>query len=241
MRKKAPTAVLCIIGNEILCGHTIDTNGSYMARRLHEIGVDVERIMVLPDRLDVIVEFLKIWLHRCDYIFTSGGIGPTHDDVTREAVARALGLELKPHPDAEKALQDFYGKKINPARLSMALAPEGCELIENPVSAAPGFVAGNIFVLAGVPHIFEIMFESVAPRLNGMPRTVVEIDTRAEEGRFAHWLADLEKLHPEVDVGSYPKLGDKRRKSVIRLSSSHPECIVEIEKEIREFLPKVED
>ena len=162
---QAKTAVICVIGDEILSGRTRDSNSHYLARRLAEIGVEVERIVVLPDRRDCIVDFLREWAERCDYLFTSGGIGPTHDDITREMVAEATGRRLVMHGEAEGILRDHYGSEMTEARLSMALLPEGAELIYNPITAAPGCIVENIFVLPGIPEILEVMFESIVDRL----------------------------------------------------------------------------
>jgi len=231
-----PTAVLGIIGNEILAGHTRDANIHFLTARLTAIGVRVLRIEILPDEIPVIVEFLRAWSPRCDYIFTSGGIGPTHDDVTREAVAQAAGRPLVHHPDAENALRGFYGADINAARLSMARVPEGADLVRNPVSAAPGFIVENIYVLPGIPVILQEMFESVAPQLRGVSLRIVEIPTSAEEGHFADWLADLDGEYPDVEIGSYPRLRDPLIRSVIRLSSPHRESLEQAEAAIRRRL-----
>lgn len=236
---KATTAVICIVGDEILTGQTHDTNGHYMARRLYEIGVAVERYTVLPDRLEPLAAFLRKWARRSDYVFTSGGIGPTHDDITREAVALALGRPLVVHPEAEALIRAYYGDLLNEARLSMALLPENAEIIPNPESGVPGCVSENIFVLPGIPRILEPMFESVVHRLHGMPPTHFEIPTSIYEGQYAEALTGLCRRFPEVHVGSYPRLGNPHVRSVITLASADPAAATRMRAEVERMLDAI--
>lgn len=222
---QSPSAILCIIGDEILCGRTQDANGFYMARRLDEAGVSVTGISVIPDQLDVVADFLRRESPRCDYLFTSGGIGPTHDDVTRQAVAVATGRRLVMHPEAERILRDYFGERLTPARLEMARLPEGAELILNPICAVPGCIVGNIHVLPGIPSMLEVMFDSILARINGRPQARAEIRTSAFEGDFAHWLGEMCRAFPHVKIGSYPHLGDSQVRTVITLRSADADAV----------------
>jgi molybdenum cofactor synthesis domain-containing protein len=234
------TAAICIVGDEIVAGRVQDTNGSYVARRLFEIGVAVERFVVFPDRRAALAQFLRKWSRRCDYVFTSGGIGPTHDDVTRQAVAQATGRPLVAHPDAERIIRARYGAGLNEARLAMALLPEGAELIPNPLTAIPGCIVGNIFVLPGIPEVMRPMFESIAPRLQGVPFAHEEIRTRAYEGEFAAALAELAARFPTVRVGSYPRLDDPEARAVVALSSRDRKSLETFAGRVRALLSHIE-
>lgn len=231
------TAVLCIIGDEILNGRVQDSNGYYIAQRLAEIGVRVWRIVILPDEIQTIAHCIRHWAARCDYLFTSGGIGPTHDDITRAAVARAMGRELEMNPEARRILEAYYGDRLTEARLAMAMQPAGAELIPNPISGAPGCIVGNVFVLPGIPEVLHIMFESVVDRLDSVPHLRFEIRTSAYEGDFATWLGELCRRFPQVHVGSYPRLGDPRVRSVITITSHDFTAAQEVHELILAALP----
>jgi molybdenum cofactor synthesis domain-containing protein len=206
-----PTACLLIIGNEVLSGRTRDANLQYIATRLGEIGIPLMEARVLPDIRRVIVATLNEVRSRFDHVFTTGGIGPTHDDITSECVAEAFGVPWEPHPEAWALLERYYAENhppgaFNAARQRMATMPRGAVLIENPVSVAPGFSIGNVHVLAGVPRIMQAMFESLAPRLKGGP-PITSATVHAEgimEGRIAEGLADIQARWPMLDIGSYP-------------------------------------
>ncbi len=168
--QKAITACVIIIGNEILSGRTAEANLRYLGRRLGELGVHLHEARVIPDTEDAIVTAVNQCRTIFDYVFTTGGIGPTHDDITSQSVAKAFGVPIKRNPDAVARLRAYYGAQhLNEARLKMANVPEGAHLINNPVSGAPGFEIGNVWVLAGVPSIMRVMFEGVTYRLTGGP------------------------------------------------------------------------
>ena len=165
-----PTAAILIIGDEILSGRTRDANMHYLAGELARIGIDLQEVRVVSDRQPAIVAAVNDLRATFDHVFTSGGIGPTHDDITADAVAVAFGMPLDIRADARALLQDHYdraGLELNPARLRMARIPEGAQLIDNPISAAPGFSLENVHVMAGVPNIFQAMAASLLPRLTG--------------------------------------------------------------------------
>jgi len=206
-----PTACLLIIGNEVLSGRTQDANLKYVATRLGEIGIPLREARVIPDVREVIVATVREVRAKFDHVFTTGGIGPTHDDITSECVAEAFGVPWEPHPEAWARLEAHYRGRgaigdFNPARQRMATMPRGAALIDNPVSIAPGFTIGNVHVLAGVPRICQAMFETLAPRLAGGP-PVVSRTVHANglmEGRIAEGLADIQSRYPALDIGSYP-------------------------------------
>jgi molybdenum cofactor synthesis domain-containing protein len=204
---RVPTAIAVVIGNEILSGRTRDTNLQYLGEKLGEIGIRLAEARVIPDVDEVIVGTINEVRRRFDYVFTTGGIGPTHDDITAAAIARAFGVELRRHPEAVERLRRHYEKPedLTVARLKMAEIPEGASLIENPVSAAPGFRIGNVHVMAGVPKIMQAMFDGIRHTLRGGPamvsRTVVAF---LPEGLLAEPLAAVQHEHSTVEIGSYP-------------------------------------
>lgn len=199
-------AAVLIIGDEILSGRTQDTNLRDIARYLGVLGVDVAEVRVVPDVLEEIVEALNALRRRYDYVLTTGGIGPTHDDITADAVAAAFGVELFEHPEIIAMMEARFGDQLNAARRRMARVPVGGDLVKNPVQGPPGFTIGNVFVLAGVPQIMRGMLEDVGPRLRG-GRPVVSRTVRVEgsgEGALAAPLEIVAKAHPNMSLGSYP-------------------------------------
>ncbi|EPX87530.1 putative nucleotide-utilizing enzyme related to molybdopterin-biosynthesis enzyme MoeA [Rubellimicrobium thermophilum DSM 16684] len=203
-----PTAAILIIGDEILSGRTRDSNMHFLAQELARVGIDLCEARIVPDRMQAIVRAVRELSAAHDHLFTSGGIGPTHDDITADAVAEALGRPLSVREDARAILQAHYdrsGIPLNEARLRMARIPEGAELIENPVSAAPGFSVGNVHVMAGVPRIFEAMVASLLPRLTGgTPLLSQSLRILRGEGEIAGPLAALAADYPDLSFGSYP-------------------------------------
>ena len=207
MTLPAPTAAVLIIGDEILSGRTRDTNLNTIARFLAALGIDLLEARTVGDRADQIIAALNALRGGHDYVFTTGGIGPTHDDITADCVARAFGVALPEHPDAVAILEKRYGAgEFNAARRRMARIPEGGSLIANPVTDAPGFQIGNVFVLAGVPKIMTAMLEDVAPRL----RTGAVVHARTlkvsgvGEGDVADILTAASQVARAVSFGSYP-------------------------------------
>ena len=206
MPEKTVTSCLLIIGNEILSGRTRDANLAYLGHRLNQIGIRLSEARVIPDDADIIVSTLNDVRNRFDYVFTTGGIGPTHDDITAECVARAFEVPLIQHPEARAILEAHYPPgELNAARLRMANTPEGASLIENPVSRAPGFRIGNVFVMAGVPAVMQAMFESLSHSLTGgRPLISKSIVAALPEGVLAEGLARVQECYPGVEIGSYP-------------------------------------
>jgi len=206
MSHASPTAAVLIIGDEILSGRTLDTNTQTIARFLGALGIDLLEVRTVGDRQAQIVGALNALRRAHDYVFTTGGIGPTHDDITADAVAAAFGVALPEHPEALAILERRYGDELNAARRRMARIPAGGELIANPVTDAPGFHIGNVFVMAGVPKIMMAMLEDVAPRLR--TGTVVHARTvrvtGVGEGSVADILSQAARTRRELSFGSYP-------------------------------------
>jgi molybdenum cofactor synthesis domain-containing protein len=203
----APTAAVLVIGNEILSGRTQDINLRFLAQRLGERGIRLAEARVIPDIPDVIVATVNELRARYDMLFTTGGIGPTHDDITSECIAAAFGVPWEPHPEAWARMERSYKPgEFNPARQRMATMPRGASLIENPISTAPGFTIGNVHVMAGVPRVMQAMFDTLAPRLpGGTPIAARAVHALgASEGRLAEPLAAIAARYEELDIGSYP-------------------------------------
>ena len=214
------TACLIIIGNEILSGRTVDANLSHLAKRLNEAGVQLREARVIPDVTETIVETVNEIRAKYDYVFTTGGIGPTHDDITTAAVAKAFGVAVHRHPEAERILRTHYKPElINEARLKMADVPVGATLLDNPVSSAPGFRMENVFVMAGVPRIMQAMLDAIIPMLRGgAPVLALSITTDLAEGTIADGLTTIQNAYPDVEIGSYPmfKMGELSTTLVLR-------------------------
>jgi molybdenum cofactor synthesis domain-containing protein len=203
---QSATAAVLIIGNEILSGRTQDVNLAYLAKELGALGIPVREARVVPDIEAEIVAAVNACRARYSYVFTTGGIGPTHDDITSGCVAKAFGVELVQDPEAVALLRRHYtGDQLNEARLRMATVPKGSRLIENPVSTAPGFQIGNVYVLAGVPAIMRAMFDGIKGGLKGgRPVASRTVSTYLGEGMIAQALGALQARYPTVDIGSYP-------------------------------------
>ena len=216
------TAGLLVIGNEILSGRTQDANIAYLGHRLNEIGVRLAEVRVVPDIEADIVAAVNALRARFDYVFTTGGIGPTHDDITAASVAAAFDVPLVQNPEARARLEGNYrAGDLNEARLRMANTPEGATLIDNPVSAAPGFQIGNVFVMAGIPVIMQAMFESIVHRLvGGKPLLSRTFTVSLPEGKIAAGFGALQAAYPDVEMGSYPFSRDGRFTTRLVLRSS---------------------
>jgi molybdenum cofactor synthesis domain-containing protein len=200
------TACVLIIGNEILSGRTQDENLGFLARGLNEAGIRLREARVIPDIAEVIIATVNDVRRRFDYVFTTGGIGPTHDDITAQCLADAFGVPLIVDADARRLLETHYPPgQLNAARLRMAMVPEGAVLLPNPISRAPGFQIGNVFVLPGVPSIMQGIFEQLKYRLAGGDKVLSRsISCRLGEGTLAKDLAALQDHWPDVEIGSYP-------------------------------------
>lgn len=203
-----PTAAMLVIGDEILSGRTRDGNTHYLAGQLTQIGIRLMEVRVVADEAEGIIEAVNALRVRWDTVFTSGGIGPTHDDITAEAIAAAFGVGISQRADALALLQAHYdrsGLEFNEARRRMARIPDGAALIDNPVSIAPGFTIGNVHVMAGVPNIFAAMVASVLPTLTGgAPLLSQSLRVNRGEGEIAGPFGALAAEFPDLSMGSYP-------------------------------------
>ena len=209
----APTACLIIIGDEILSGRTQDANLKFLGERLATMGIRLKEARVIPDVPNVIVDTINTVRALYTYVFTTGGIGPTHDDITTACIARAFGRKVIRHPEAVKKLLAYYGHAPNEARLKMAETPDGPDvsLIENRATAAPGFRIENVFVMAGIPSIARAMFEAVAPSLKGGdPVFSNHVDAEIREGDIAAELTEIQARYAHVSIGSYPFVREGR-------------------------------
>ena len=214
--EKTWTAALCVIGDEILSGRTQDKNIAQLATWLNDQGIDLAEVRVVPDQEERIVDAVNALRARYDYCFTTGGIGPTHDDITVDSIAAAFGVGVVVHPEAKRMLEEYYrnrsdGLVLTDARLRMARVPEGAELIPNLSSGAPGVRMGNVYILAGVPWIAAAMMEALTGKLEGgTPVTSITVGSRAPESDVADLLRATQDAHPGVSIGSYPFFKDGR-------------------------------
>jgi molybdenum cofactor synthesis domain-containing protein len=208
------TAALVVIGDEILSGRTQDKNIAQVALWLNEQGIRLAEVRVVPDVIERIADAVNELRSAHDYLFTTGGIGPTHDDITVDAMAVAFGVPVIVHPEARRILEDYYRNRpggLTEARLRMARVPEGAELLVNPASGAPGVKIGNVYILAGVPHIAASMLEGLTGKLQGgRPVVSVTVGARAAESDVADLLRETEAANPGVAIGSYPFFNEGR-------------------------------
>ena len=208
MTKDIYTAALIIIGDEVLSGRTKDANTPYIADKLNDGGVRLKEVRIIPDDSKTIIDTVNELRNAHDYVFTTGGIGPTHDDITAENVAAAFGVELELNEAAYSDLLGYYKDEtlITESRKKMALIPKGANLIENPVSGAPGIHLGNVYVMAGVPRIMQAMFDSILPTLQGgAPVQSRSVTADLAESMIADGLALIQNKYDDVAIGSYPK------------------------------------
>jgi molybdenum cofactor synthesis domain-containing protein len=206
--KNPPTAAIMIVGNEILSGRTQDINIQFIAERLAGRGIKLTEIRVVRDEEAAIVKAARELSREYDYVFSTGGIGPTHDDITAECIARAFNTTLEINAEAKRRMEEFYAAKgtvMNEGRLRMARIPAGATLIDNSISAAPGFKVGNVYVMAGVPKIMQVMFLSIEQTLaQGAPMLSNTVSCSLREGDIAIEMEDIQKQFPDVEIGSYP-------------------------------------
>jgi len=203
------SAALLIIGDEILSGRTKDANLSYLAVWLNEIGIQLAEVRVVPDIEDEIAAAVNALRSKFDYLFTTGGIGPTHDDITVDSVAKAFEVPVVVHPEAYRRMLEYYGEEnFTDARKRMTRVPEGAELIDNPVSIAPGIRIENVFIMAGVPKIMQSMLEGIRPHLKtGRKVWTSSLTVHAPESKIAEGLGKVQDDYPQTSIGSYPFYG----------------------------------
>ena len=234
------TAGILIIGDEILSGRTQDTNANFIAKNLTSSGINLEEIRVIQDQKKIIVDTVKLFSEKFNYVFTTGGIGPTHDDITSESVAEAFNKKYEINSEAFNILQKYYPKgEFNISRQKMAKMPSDAELIYNPMTAAPGFKIHNVFVLPGVPKIMEQMLIDVLKKLKkGKPKKITTINTNLYESKIAPFLNEIQNKFNECSIGSYPYFNfiSKKRGVNIVISSWTMNSLDKIEKEIIEMI-----
>ena len=212
--KELVTAGVLVIGDEILSGRTKDKNIGYIAEYLAALGIDLMEVRVVGDEESAVIDALNALRHRYTYVFTTGGIGPTHDDITADCVAKAFGVSIDIDPRALAIMQERLastGTEMNDARLRMTRIPKGADLVLNKVSGAPGMWIGNVIVMAGVPSIMQAMLDEVAPKLKTGVRMLAEtIRADAREGDIGTELGEIAKANPQVAIGSYPFFDPQR-------------------------------
>jgi len=234
------TAGILIIGNEILSGRTQDTNANFIAKNLTSSGINLEEIRVIQDQKKIIVDTVKLFSEKFNYVFTTGGIGPTHDDITSESVAEAFNKKYEINSEAFNILQKYYPKgEFNISRQKMAKMPSEAELIYNSMTAAPGFKIHNVFVLPGVPKIMEQMLIDVLKKLEkGKPKKITTINTDLYESKIAPFLNEIQNQFIECSIGSYPYFNFLSKKGGVNIviSSWTMNSLDKIEKEIIEMI-----
>jgi molybdenum cofactor synthesis domain-containing protein len=238
------TAGLLVIGDEILSGRTKDKNIGYIAEYLTKIGIDLREARIVADDENAIVEALNAMRARHTYVFTTGGIGPTHDDITADSVAKAFGVAIDYDPRVVALLKERYaamGTELNEARMRMTRVPKGAELVPNKVSAAPGFWIGNVIVMAGVPSIMQAMLDEVAPQLKtGVKMLSETVRANCREGDVGTELGEIAKSYPEVMIGSYPFIDDVRGPNTnIVVRSRDPARLAAVKAAIEDMLVQV--
>jgi len=233
-----PTAIAIIIGNEILSGRTRDANLCFLGTRCDQLGVLLIEARVIQDHEETIIKTVNYARENFDYVFTTGGIGPTHDDITAASIAKVFGVGLTRHPDAVNALNQYYPHgKLTEARLKMADVPEGARLINNPVSGAPGIHMENVFVLPGVPVIMQVMFDGITDRLTGgMPVLTVSVRTNLTEGMLAKDLGVIQQNFENVSIGSYPYFKEGKLGVNLVMRSINSESIREATEQVKAMI-----
>ena len=234
------TAGILIIGDEILSGRTQDMNANFIAKKLTSSGINLEEIRVIQDQKKLIIDTVKLFSEKYNYVFTTGGIGPTHDDITSESVAEAFNKNYEINSEAFNILEKYYPEgEFNISRQKMAKMPSDVELIYNPMTAAPGFKLNNVFVLPGVPKIMKQMFIDVLKKLKkGKPKKITTINTDLYESKIAPFLNEIQNQFNECSIGSYPYFNflSKKRGVNIVISSWTMNSLDKIEKEIIEMI-----
>jgi molybdenum cofactor synthesis domain-containing protein len=238
--EKVWTAALAVIGDEILSGRTKDKNIGYIADHLTTIGIQLKEVRVVPDEEPEIVAAVNALRARYTYVFTTGGIGPTHDDITADAIAKAFGVGIDVDERALTPMKAYFerrGVELTPARLRMARIPFGAELVENSVSIAPGFMLGNVVVMAGIPSIMQVMLDAATKYLKtGRKMLSAALDLHRPEGEIADMFEDLQKRYPDVPMGSYPFIRDGKPGTQLVLRSIDAARLADAEKELKVLL-----
>jgi molybdenum cofactor synthesis domain-containing protein len=218
----AQTVGIVLIGNEILSGKVVDANAAYLCRQFRQLGVDVRKVTVIPDEVELIAREVRDFHHAYTWVFTSGGVGPTHDDVTVEGIARGLGVPIVRHPILVARLQEIFQERLNEARLKMAEIPEGAELLAMDSLVVPVLLIRNIFVFPGVPELFRQKFDAIKERFRERPFLLRSVYVRIGEGVLAEHLHAMLREFPELLCGSYPEFSNPEYKVRVTLESKEP-------------------
>ena len=242
-KKENYSAAIIVIGDEILSGRTQDTNSNYIAKEMEMIGIDTSEIRVIPDKKNIIIESVNELRNKNDYLFTTGGIGPTHDDITADSIAEAFGVDLEINSEAYDVLKKYYKKinsEFNDVRQRMARIPRGATLIENSISAAPGFKIENVFVFAGIPKIMKAMLINSLKHLSkGKLIHSISVKIDAVEGDIAKVLESLNDENENIKIGSYPFFNSKNDFGVnVVIKSIDKECLILAEEKLKNYLSK---
>jgi molybdenum cofactor synthesis domain-containing protein len=230
------TAGIILVGNEILSGKIQDANAAYLCRELRALGVEMRRITVIPDEVDLIAREVAAFSADHDVVFTSGGVGPTHDDVTIEGVARAMGVSVVRHPRLVALLEQYYGDAIKEAHLKMAEIPDGAELVADENVRFPTIAMRNVYILPGVPEIFRRKFDAIRERFRDVPIHLRNVFVRVGEGVLADYMNDLVREYPDLAVGSYPEFSNPEYKVKVTLESRDREYV---ERALHAFLSRL--
>lgn len=232
------TAGIVIIGNEVLSGKTQDTNSHFLCQELRALGVEVRRISVIPDEIELIGQEVATFSREFDFVFTTGGVGPTHDDVTMAGIAHGFGLKVMRHPELERRLRERHGKNINEARLRMAEIPEGAELVGGGSLYAPVAKFRNVYIFPGIPKILHERFQVIREGFREAPYFLKLVYVREGEGVIASILTSLLTNFPELLLGSYPVLDNPEYKVKVTLESKDPNYLNQAFEKLLSMLPK---
>jgi len=236
------TSAILIIGNEILSGRTVDKNTSFIAKWLGDLGIGVEEVRVIPDKEEIIVESVNSLRKKYQYVFTTGGIGPTHDDITSQSVAKAFGKKYEYNQEAYSILEKYYAKSdFNEGRKKMAKMPEGASLIYNELGSAPAFYIENVFVLPGIPSYVELMIPQLKQVVRSGKKIISETcDAKVRESSIALDLTKIQNKYPEIDIGSYPYSRETGFGTMLVMRSTEVDqinkCKAEVEKMLKKYL-----
>lgn len=233
----AKTAGIIVIGNEILSGKVVDTNSPYLCQELRSLGVDVQRIVVIPDDIPVIANETATFSGMFDYVFTTGGVGPTHDDVTIEAIARGLQREVVIHPELDALLQQHWSDRPSAARQKMASVPQGAQLLMEPSLPVPVLWVENVYIFPGIPQLFRRKFDSIKDRFRDTPYHGRQIYVTASESTFSHLLETLMDEFPDLMLGSYPVLKNPDYRVKLTLESKDPDYLTQAYERLLALLP----
>jgi FAD synthetase len=232
------TIGILIIGNEILSGKVQDTNSAFLCRELRSLGADVEKISVIPDDVEIIAREIRDFSGRFDLVFTTGGVGPTHDDMTIEGIARGFGTRVIRHPTLQRLIEGFHGGKVNESHLKMAEVPEGCELIEDSQLWVPVIVYRNVYILPGIPEILVKDFETIKERFREEPYLLRKVYVARGESTIAGLLQEVLREYPELLLGSYPVINLPEYKVMLTLESRDAAYLEGALQRLLEKLPK---